>query len=170
MKAIFLDIDGVLNTHEELHPDVMSGTLHTDKVDRLNRLMRNTGARLVISSAWRYLIHRGDMKLSGLDWLLRSHGVMAHRLLGITRQDSIHDRKPWPNERGQQISDFLKTFTGTVGMPCTGYVVIDDLDLGIREAKHPLVLVDPGMGLTDDDVLQAECWLNSPPTTETPRT
>lgn len=167
MKVVFLDIDGVLNTHEELHPEVLCGTLHRDKVDRLNGVLRITSARLVLSSAWRYLIHRGEMNLTGMEWLLRSHGVLAGRLIGITRADTMMPPKwdgstPWPveHDRGKQIAEFLETFTGVLGVPCSGYVVLDDLDLGIRAAKHPLVHVDPGLGLTDDDAKQAECWLS----------
>lgn len=165
MNILFLDIDGVLNTHEPLHPEVMCGTLHRDKVDRLNMLLRTTDARIVLSSAWRYIVHRGEATLTGLEWLLRSHGVLAGRLIGITRPDTKMPAEwdgstLWPveNERGQQIAEFL----GVIGTNCSSYVVLDDLDLGIRAARHPFVLVDPQIGLTDDDVKQAECWLVDP--------
>ena len=73
---IFLDVDGVLNSHDFNHA-AKSNTLHRDKVDRLNRVIASTGARLVLSSAWRYHYYRGEMNIAGLDWLLRSHGVAA---------------------------------------------------------------------------------------------
>ena len=47
LKLLFLDIDGVLNEHELLHPEVMCGTFHRDKVERLNRVLRETGAKIV---------------------------------------------------------------------------------------------------------------------------
>ena len=145
LKLLFLDIDGVLNAREALDPDVMCGTFHREKVDRLNRVLRDTGAMIVVSSAWRYLIHRGEMTLAGFDWLLRSHGVIAGRLHGITREDKL----PVYNERGQQINKYLSDHPEV-----TRYAVVDDLDLGISDAGHPFVQTDGGMGLLDDDANQ----------------
>ena len=114
MSILFLDIDGVLNTHEN-DPEVMCGQIHRDKVQLLNGVLRDTGARIVLSSAWRYIIYRNEATLMGLEWLLRSHGMIAGRLIDITRKDTMairgqyDGRAHWPmdNERGQQISDWL---------------------------------------------------------------
>lgn len=157
MKVLFLDIDGVLNTHEPLDPDVMCGRFHADKVVLLNHVLRNTGAMIVLSSAWRYFIHRGEMNLAGIDWLLRSHGVMRGRLAGVTRVDTMErprvydgDTATWPmtNERGQQISDCIAIAIGAFGQRIDRYAVVDDMDLGITEAGHPFVQVDGTIGLT----------------------
>lgn len=153
-RIIFLDIDGALNTHDYC-PEAQSGSLHRDKVNRLNHALRVTDAKIVVSSAWRYLVHRGNMKLAGLEWLLRSHGVIANRLIGITRKDTMqtweplhHDNTkpalPIPNERGQQITDWL-----AVNHRNPSYVVVDDLDLGITAAGHPFVETQHDIGLTD---------------------
>lgn len=168
MKLIFLDVDGVLNTHEELHPEVLCGQIHKDKVEKLNRILRETDAKIVLSSAWRYLVHRGEMNMQGFDWLLRSHGVLANRLVGITREDTLReskefDGKHWPlhNERGQQISEWIVRNwmpENPNGIP--KYVVIDDLDLGISEARHPFILIDSICGLHDEDVEKAIKILN----------
>src|ERR1700728_3493853 len=88
MKVIFLDIDGVLNNHQ-FDTEIMCGQIHKDKVILLNSILRRTDARIVLSSAWRYLVYRNEMNLMGLEWLLRSHGVLKDRLIGITRQDTI---------------------------------------------------------------------------------
>lgn len=150
-SLIFLDIDGVLNTHDYLDDRVMCGTFHHDKVDLLNKVLLETDAKVVLSSAWRYLVHRGDMALSGIDWLLRSHGIYKERLIGITRKDKmIQDysdvKNTWPitNERGQQIADWLKENPQYNGR----YVVVDDLDLGITESGHPFVHTNGQIGLT----------------------
>jgi hypothetical protein len=162
MRLIFLDIDGVLNTHEPLCPEVMCGRLHQDKVIRLNHILRTTGASIVLSSAWRYLVHRGEMNIAGMDWLLRSHGVMSGRLLGITRTDSMREDlnfkgcEPWPvhHERGQQISDWLNTEDPWI-TEAASYVVIDDLDLGISLCGHPFVQTNGSLGLTEKDAERA---------------
>lgn len=153
MKILFLDLDGVLNCHEH-NPEVLCGQIHKDKVALLNDVLRRTGAKLVLSSAWRYLVHRGDMKLVGLEWLLRSHGVLAGRLIGITRKDTmvreVYNGEPrtWPasNERGQQIADWL-----AMNRRGATYAVVDDLDLGISAAGHPFVQTDGAVGLTAED-------------------
>lgn len=152
---IFLDVDGVLNAHE-FDPECGCGQIHREKVDRLNRILRATGARVVLSSAWRYLIHRDEMNLMGMEWLLRSHGLLAGRLRGITRMDTKVARRDYngtpsswaiTDERGEQIREWLAINTA-VEPP---YVVIDDLDLGISEAGHPFVQTDGAVGLTDAD-------------------
>lgn len=170
MKLIFLDIDGVLNTHEPLTEGVMCGKLHASKVERLNLLLVETGAQIVLTSAWRYLVHRGEMNLAGLGWLLRSHGL-RDELVGITRPDTIErpaldGKTPWvpcANERGQQVSDYLATCVGMLGFACKRYVVIDDLDLGITAAGHPLVLCNPKRGFTWADYDNALAALGSLP-------
>lgn len=158
VNLLFLDIDGVLNAHEPLCPEVLCGRIHADKVGRLNRVLRSTDARIVLSSAWRYIIHRAEMNLGGMEWLLRSHGIIAGRLIGITRPDTMmpttFDGRPenWPveNERGRQIHDWLidNRNDADFGSP---YVVVDDLDLGISVAGHPFVHVNGAIGLTDHD-------------------
>lgn len=156
---LFLDIDGVLNTHE-FDPDVLCGQIHRDKVGLLNGILRATGAKVVLSSAWRYILYRGESNLMGLEWLLRSHGMLAGRLVGITRPDTMvrgdtYSGRPneWPqaNERGRQITDWLEA---NGGLP-RRYVVIDDMDLGIKEAGHPFVQTEPTVGLTRDDAERA---------------
>jgi hypothetical protein len=148
MRVLFLDIDGVLNIHEPLDPEVMCGRIHADKVLRLNRILRESGAMIVLSSAWRYFIHRNDMNLVGLDWLLRSHGIISERLVGVTDLDTMiyfgDKMLPVENERGIQISKWL------MGKKIESYCVVDDLDLGISEAEHPFVHVDGTKGLTDE--------------------
>lgn len=156
---LFLDIDGVLNAHE-FDAECLCGRIHREKVDRLNHVLRATGARVVLSSAWRYLVHRGEMNLKGMEWLLRSHGMLANRLAGITRLDTMVERptydgtpESWPltNERGEQIREWLAINTA-VEPP---YLVIDDLDLGIRESGHPFVQTDGKVGLTEADADRA---------------
>lgn len=152
---IFLDVDGVLNAHE-FDPETNSNRIDRDKVVHLNTILRATGAEIVLSSAWRYIIHRGEMTLEGMRWLLASHGVIASRLIGLTREDTmIYDitqcqNVPWPNERGAQIGEWRQE-NGHDGP----YVVLDDVDMGITDAGHPWVAVDGLYGLSDLDAAEA---------------
>lgn len=154
-KVIFLDIDGVLNAHEELDPKIMCGRIYPDKVARLNMILEETGAMLVLSSAWRYLIYREEMTLTGVEWLFRSHGIYQKRLIGITKPDtmiSLSDsvKVPASNERGEQISMWIED-----NPEVSKYVVLDDLDLGISRAGHPFVHVNGSVGLTTQNAKDA---------------
>ena len=157
--VVFLDCDGVIAPHEAEYDQVcLSGKISREHVLRLNRILHATDARVVLSSAWRYLIFNGDMVLSGFDWLLRSHGFMHSRLTGVTPPDTMvrgnYNGVPssWPQEaeRGTQITRWREG----IGHAAK-YVVLDDLDLGITAAGHQLILCDGRVGLTDADVERA---------------
>ncbi len=162
MKLLFLDVDGVLNCHE-WDNEIGCGAIHQDKMQRLNVILKKTDAKVVVSSAWRYLVHRGEMNEVGFDWLLRSHGMLKDRYYCLTREDSKRSDKffggnpaAWvvDNERGLQIEEVV-----TKVRP-EAYVVIDDLDLGISERKHPFVQTNGKVGLQNGHVVQAIRILN----------
>jgi hypothetical protein len=162
MKFLFLDIDGVLNTHDYCSSR-MSSTIHRGKVDLLNDILRATQAKVVLSSAWRYFVFRKEMNLAGLDWLLRSHGMLAGHLIGHTREDRDVDQPAaWTGdvtkwlqseERGKQIFDWLIDHAPE-GTPYK-YVVIDDLDIGISAYGHPFIQTDSNVGLLKKHVKAA---------------
>lgn len=164
-KYLFLDIDGVLNAHE-FDREVLCGQIHRDKVYLLNGVLRDTGAKVVLSSAWRYIVHRGEATVAGLDWLLRSHGMLAGRLVGVTRPDTMErgktysgDPKDWcpvANERGLQIRDWFVQHQ----IAPARYAVVDDLDLGIIAAGHPFVQTEGTVGLTAADAAELIDILN----------
>lgn len=164
-KLLFLDIDGVLNCHE-WDKEVGSGQIHEDKIFRLNRILRETNAKIVLSSAWRYLVHRKEMNLVGLDWLLRSHGLLKDRLKGITRADTTTringDPSTWvtPNERGLQIHEYIDHHV-MCGNELGNFCVLDDLDLGITTHKLPFVQTNSDVGLQDGHVHQVIRILNA---------
>lgn len=158
-NLIFLDIDGVLNTHD-FCSFAMCGLIHRDKIDRLNKILVATDAKIVLSSAWRYIVHRGEATLMGIDWLLRSHGLHKNRLLGITRLDTtINHPNDWKgdwstwvvaNERGKQIKDWIRESGEEYN-----YIAIDDLDLGITEEGVRLIKTDSKVGLQDSHIEEA---------------
>jgi hypothetical protein len=164
VKVLFLDVDGVLNQHDFCQK-AMCGPIHRDKVERLNRVLDATGAKVVLSSAWRYILFRKEATLRGLDWLLRSHGMLSDRLIGVTREDTMiaketagwDGKTKWPqeNERGSQIIGWLNQTGGWneryLDMPPSRYAVVDDLDIGISAAGHPFVQTDGKVGLTEAD-------------------
>jgi hypothetical protein len=166
-RVLFLDIDGVLNNHAVLKA---AGCCGIDRgcVAQLNRIIRAAEPSIVLSSAWRYILHGKDMTLRGFEYLLRTHGAAGihGRIVGCTCRDEDcaqcghrHTRRQRPNvddegryvcrrcerpsSRGDQINYWLREHG-----PVSRYVVLDDGDFGIREAGHPFVQTDGTKGLT----------------------
>lgn len=149
MKSLlFLDIDGVLNNHR-FNDLSNSTTIDPDKMELLNTVIIAADCKVVVSSAWRYLVHRTDMTLRGLQYLLQTHGMAVDRLHGITRRDTMVDGKPLHNERGQQIKDYLDSAKPRPAK----YAVVDDLDLGISQ-MHPFVQTISSVGLTEAETMK----------------
>ena len=143
MKVLFLDIDGVLNGHD-YDKGAESNLIRRECVDRLNTVLELTGASLVISSAWRYMILNGAMTLSGFTYLLRTHGVRCPgRVIGFTGRDTqVED----PAERGRLIKAWLAERPEV-----TRWAVVDDMALGFD--GMPFVRTKGGVGLATEDAL-----------------
>lgn len=176
MKLIFLDIDGVLNGHD-WDPKAVSNRIRPECVQRLNRIVRATEARIVLSSAWRYMVHMKALTLLGFEYLLRTHGGAGLRIIGLTEPDEIcpacgkkHRRKEVKYDldgyqrcidcgtsatRGCQISAYLRDHPKP-----EAYVAIDDCDLDITAHGHPLVLTSPRSGLSERKAREAVRILN----------
>jgi hypothetical protein len=177
-RLIFLDIDGVLNGHDaHRHPNGYCG-IDPACVYRLNRIVAETGADLVISSAWRYLLH-SSMVLAGFHHMMRTYGLdRSVRIRGITCADEFIP------DRGPQIRYYLDTRPAVDHAAVESYVILDD---GSDEAPHPpatkplteslvehhergvIVFTDGAVGLTDADadraiaILRASCVAEWPP-------
>lgn len=149
--VVFLDVDGVLNDHGK-HP----GSHYTRVLPRcvryLNLILKGTGADLVVSSAWRYMIVPGVMDLRGFEYLLRSHGLVGSRVVGRTAPDED------VAGRGAQIRDWVYR------REPPRWVVLDDLgDAQMQSVAARLVLTDGRLGLTEADVVKAlRLWEGQP--------
>jgi hypothetical protein len=154
---IFLDVDGVLNGHEFLM-ESQSCTINPACVARLNRIVKAADARIVLSSAWRYMVHGHAMTLDGFGYMLRTHGFLAwingsdKVIIDLTCRDEDIPERP------DQIRAWLR-HNGYKGND-QRYVVIDDDDFGWGDLN--VVLTDGARGLTDEDVERAIVILNEP--------
>lgn len=70
MKIIFLDVDGVLNDN-----DYSKTKVDETKVRLLKEIVDKTGAKIVLSSDWRYWWDSDDEDFALLVSLLRKHGM-----------------------------------------------------------------------------------------------
>ena len=171
MKIIFLDIDGVLN-----HPgtyacdapwrhepgEVFPIPVAPECVARLNRLVAETGARIVISSSWRLFAGWQDLGPA-----LARHGLVGE-VVGET-PDLINDAawlEAWRSregapftyerlERGWEIAEWLAQHTEV-----TSFAILDD-GSDMADLRSHLILVNPTVGLDDPDVERAKYLLDT---------
>lgn len=141
LRVIFCDFDGVLNRHSsgkyELLPEL---------VGRLDRLARDTGAVLVVSSWWRWIgveQLRSDLASAGF------HG----RLIG--RTPWLGEDEAWDaRERGIEVDAVL----AYLGDRVQTFVILDDHDRMGRLMPH-LVQTVATEGLTESDAERAAAIL-----------
>ena len=163
--VLFLDIDGVLNGHT-FHKVAQSCTIHPACVQALNYVIERADPKIVLSSAWRYIIHGRAMSLMGFEYLLRTHGCgpMIRRIIACTIPDEVCAHCNFKHARGSQKLSPLGEYicnacgkTSSRGQQITHwldrnnvqrYAVVDDGDLGITAAGHPFLLTRGDVGLT----------------------
>lgn len=161
MKVLFLDIDGALNGHE-YDDEAKSCSIRRECVKRLNRVVRETGCKIVLSSAWRYMVHGGAMTLSGFEYMLRTHGLTggSRVIVGLTRKDdeTVDPLDLKADERARQIRDWLEWWAddaqarAAAGLDAvSAFAAVDDEDHGFSDHGIPAVLTDGKVGLTDAD-------------------
>ncbi len=143
LKVIFLDFDGVANSHNPHYLTGYCGTVESC-IENLNRIVFRTGAKLVISSSWRYMMLGGAMASmlpSGFGYLMKTHGIYGD-LLGFIGED-----RPGVT-RGDLIAEWLDR-----NPMVKSYVVLDDEPPGEIACldRSRLVKTDGKVGLTSKD-------------------
>lgn len=110
MKAIFLDVDGVLNSDEyfdsvsDSDDDSIENEIDMDKIKLLKEAVDLTDAQVVLSSSWRY-----TRKAQSLRELLIENGIVT-------------DVDPFlQNKRGLEIKSWLKN-----NPDVDDFVILDD--------------------------------------------
>jgi hypothetical protein len=128
MKVIFLDIDGVLNSAE-----TMKEGIHLDnkKVVLLNNIIKETGAKVVISSSWRI-----GSTVKEIQKQLRLAGLRKYpNIIGFTPN-------PKTGFRGDDIERWLQD-----NKEVTQYVIVDDGSDFFDYQKDYLVQTEWEVGL-----------------------
>lgn len=165
-KFIFLDVDGVFNVQNYEEARGVSSFMPI-AVDHFNWLLsRHKDAKVIMTSTWRDDVLNGNMNLTGMEVLLRSHGLkMQKRLIGVTPRDKEDDDRRENirrGHRGQQIHSWLFHFAyGQEYAMC----VIDDCPVGMDFKPYDdfVVNVSGHIGLTREDVEQADALLRLSP-------
>lgn len=152
MNIIFLDIDGVLRTHEsdlawskELNEPVRRGTnrLFSKKaVDNLNEVIFLTKAKIVVTSSWRL-----KLSLEQLKKVFKERGVEGE-VIAKTSSDYIDNDYFIPiGNRGLEIRQWLQD------NHYSKFVVIDDQvkDIVSIIPDYKVVKVNPLVGFVEVD-------------------
>jgi len=154
MIALFLDIDGVLNSSEDIgwHPDApgkrlgISGKLLDNLVWLLHQV---PDLKVVISSVWRF---NGIGAGSYLDLALRHYTngeVVLKRVVGRTPRPSEVEEF-WYCTRGQEIEYFIERWASE---PITAMIVIDDNP--VTPLEKYWVETDSRVGFTTEKAVEA---------------
>ncbi len=135
-KFLFLDVDGVLNNDRVLEEQRTFYVLDYRNLNRLRTLIECTDALIVLSSYWRYnpsMVDYLTARLAEKDLKIYDMTQTIHRY-GILRRNEI---------------DIWLTNNEFVG--CAAVAIDDDDE--IKGGKHfEPYMIDPAVGLTDEDV------------------
>ena len=132
MKLIFLDVDGVLNNLTRTCYEGILTEPDSQNLAALRRVLYETGASIVVSSAWR--------RYGGIRFIhrtLHDWGIMAP-ILGITSIEG-------DCARIQRIYAWMNEFEGKID----AYAILDDMDLGTDDPC--IVKTHMDVGLTECD-------------------
>jgi len=154
MRIIFLDFDGVMNNNKFLRANPSAENASAQQVDPravvlLDKLVKSTGAKIVVSSSWRH-----SRKLSEIQGILRQAGSRV-------AYQAVIDRTPvGEGNRGQEIQDWLdldpeREVVNPAHEPLQAYVILDDTNEMSPEQQNNLVQTNAQTGLTEQDVIEA---------------
>jgi hypothetical protein len=140
-KVLFLDLDGVLNTIDSR--DCNMSAFDPNLVDNLYTILQTTGARIVVSSSWRFggyhigsdiykafsnackCLDNGKIKLS----------TIMDSIVGVTIDA--------PCSREQEVLYYVEEFD------IKKFVALDDMDTHFPSNPNWLILTDDRDGLNN---------------------
>ena len=153
MKVIFLDVDGVLNTHKTTRRlDCCNEFTFVDarKVLRLRDIVERTGAKLVLSSTWRL---GADKDAFFLEREALRELVAEFRRVRCPLWFDVTPYLPRA-KRWQEINAWLITHD------TDDFIILDDVGEELKPFADKLVLTDPWQGLTKERAELAISMLN----------
>lgn len=149
MKIIFLDFDGVLNSQLFYKNRKTFKDIDEKSVSFLNDLVRQTEAKIVVSSSWRI-----GRTINDLQKILDYNGFKGE----------ILDVTPCLNTlRGNEIHAWIQDYKQKSGYDLYRkgtYVILDDDSDMLYWHRNNFLWVDPYAGLTPNLVYKAERILN----------
>ncbi len=138
MKYLFLDIDGVLNSHKyDKERDIMNtSNIDSTRLDLVKEIVDKTGAKIVLTSTWRKHWEKSEAFCDNvgkeLNETFRSHGL------------EIYDKTPSINflERGLEVQAYLSNHLEDLEAFC----VVDDMMYAWDNLSPFFVKTNPRIG------------------------
>lgn len=161
-KYIFLDIDGVIAIPETKFE------LATSCQSRLNKILSETGAKIVLSSSWRHndlersIKYMDEKGFLFCNWMV---GVTIRAYKYIDKEQKIHLSVPRGVEIKQWIDTHIHSDNGKdwkrkeLGKDFNYLILDDDSDM-LLEHRDNFIQTEGETGLTDEDVIRAIGILN----------
>lgn len=158
-RVLFLDIDGVLNSHfwnNSHQKEIIEGTLiDEEKIKILAPLIKKTDAGLILHSGWRFWFNEERKPLrkeaGKLVDLLEKEGLSINGVTPDLTTEEIRRTKKFSLVKADEILLWLKLHDDIAG-----WVVLDDLDLHHIVIEQHQVKPNPEVGLTLEDMEKAE--------------
>lgn len=147
MRILFLDIDGVLNSYQ-WYKGHKKYPLNPYCVSLLNKIIDETNAKVVISSAWR-------VSMTGTLKCLKRAGFNGE-VIGSTpffMMDEWRDDK----SRGAEINQWLSL---NKGIEIENYIILDDRKDFTEDQLSHTIIIDRNTGITEKDANTAIIMLN----------
>ena len=155
IRALFLDVDGVLNYRGCKYKLPNSNIYFVDdeKIKLLKQILDATDAQVVLSSTWRYELIWSElgMQTDGSFDLLRSK-LLEYDIKLISRTPKLES-----GYRGEEIDTWLKSWRGD---KVESFVILDDDTDMLDSQKDNFVNTDAFVGLTWHDAEKAIEILN----------
>lgn len=153
MKVIFLDFDGVITNLESKF------NLDSEKMKMVKQICDVTGAKIVISSSWRYrTVEKTVEYITTIGAFRPIPFLMPELVVGVTPRFYFKDDEDNPIQipRGLEISHYIKTHKDI-----ENYVILDDDSDMLLWQKDNFIQTDTYEGITEKDVKRAIEILNA---------
>lgn len=121
MKIIFLDFDGVITTKKSRYK------LDKDKLNLLGYILKETGAKIVISSSWRkYNLEETKKYLSEISNFVPFPFPFIDDIIGVTPRMNVYINDKYESvPRGMEIDYWLRKYESKFGL-VDNFVIVDD--------------------------------------------
>ena len=157
MVILFLDVDGVLNSHNYLNktlhlPQIdIYKYLDPSKIQLLKEFVSTYHLEVVLHSTWRNAFNEQMIPTDEL-------GKSLYTALN-NEKIALLDKTPYlEGNRYLEISSWLKE--NVTKLSITNFVILDDANIEWNELKNHLVLTDEWIGLTHENIQAAKIILD----------
>lgn len=152
MKVLFLDFDGVMNSHsgyvmrnyegEALEEEYL---LFEEHIEVLNWLMNEVpDTKIIISSTWRKYLKLKEMR----DKMVEKGFQYPDAVIGVT---------PIGKSRGLDIKDWLENNKDN---DIESFIIVDDANIKEYKDDH-FIRIHPNYGFLHYDAMYCKCVLNN---------